>query len=185
MGNTLAEDGRVMRVLPLTTGEGKELRRFLPMRVPEHGSRSGTGILPFFLCDNAAYLLGLDSKRGEEKRAGARALHEDVLASCDDAGAQAVRAFFERDDCLEGLDETLRAELAGGGFMSSDFRATDSAFTSARLFEMLGRLLRSSQRRRRGRPVRYYRRADFDGAPFSPSNRCARRPIGGSVARVL
>ena len=77
---TLAEDGRVMRVLPLTTGEGKELRRFLPMRVPEHGSRSGTGILPFFLCDNAAYLLGLDSKRGEEKRAGARALHEDVLA---------------------------------------------------------------------------------------------------------
>lgn len=114
---TLAEDGRVVRVLPLTTGEGKELRRFIPMRVPEHGSRSGTGILPFFLCDNAAYLLGLDSKRGEEKRAGARALHEDVLASCDDAGAQAVRAFFERDDCLEGLDETLRAELASGGFM--------------------------------------------------------------------
>lgn len=114
---TLAEDGRVVRVLPLTTGEGKELRRFIPMRVPEHGSRSGTGILPFFLCDNAAYLLGLDPKRGEEKRAGARALHEDVLASCDDAGAQAVRAFFERDDCLEGLDETLRAELAGGGFM--------------------------------------------------------------------
>lgn len=114
---TLAEDGRVMRVLPLTTGEGKELRRFLPMRCPTWVRRSGTGILPFFLCDNAAYLLGLDSKRGEEKRAGARALHEDVLASCDDAGAQAVRAFFERDDCLEGLDETLRAELAGGGFM--------------------------------------------------------------------
>ena len=63
---TLAEDGRVMRVLPLTTGEGKELRRFLPMRVPEHGSRSGTGILPFFLCDNAANLLVLI--RSGEKR---------------------------------------------------------------------------------------------------------------------
>lgn len=113
---TLAEDGRVMRVLPLTAGEGKQLRRFILMQVPEHGSRSGTGAKPFFLCDNAAYLLGLDPKHGEEKRAGARSLHEAVLASCDDEGAQAVRAFFGRDDCLEGLDETMLAELAGGGF---------------------------------------------------------------------
>lgn len=113
----LAEDGRIVRIAALTTGEGKTLRRFLALRVPEHGTRSGTGIQPFFLCDNAAYMLGLDPRRGAEKRAGAKELHDAVLASCDDPGAQAIRAFFARDDQLDGLDGECRTELDAGGFI--------------------------------------------------------------------
>lgn len=113
---TIAKDGRVVYVLPLTAGEGKTMRRFISMRVPEHGSRSGTGIVPFFLCDSAAYLLGLDEKRGVEKRSGSRELHESVLASCDDEGACAIRAFFNRDDCTDDIERELREELATGGF---------------------------------------------------------------------
>ncbi len=111
----IAEDGRLMGVTPLTAGEGKDLRRFIVMQVPEHTSRTA-GVLPFFLCDNAAYLLGLDEKRGEEKRACAAELHQAVLGGCDDEGARAVLAFFERDDALAVLDDDRRAELAAGGF---------------------------------------------------------------------
>lgn len=114
---TIAKDGRVVRIVPLTAGEGKSIRRFISMRVPEHGARSGTGILPFFLCDNAAYLLGLDEKHGAEKRAGSRELHDDILAECDDVGARAVCAFFEREDSLDNVDEECKNDLTtGGGF---------------------------------------------------------------------
>ena len=102
----IAEDGRLMGVTPLTAGEGKDLRRFIVMQVPEHTSRTA-GVLPFFLCDNAAYLLGLDEKRGEEKRACAAELHQAVLGGCDDEGARAVLAFFERDDALAVGKRTL------------------------------------------------------------------------------
>ena len=92
----LSRDGRLLGAYQLTTGTGKELRRFVSLRVPEHTTRSGTGMLPFFLCDNAAYLLGYDEKRGPDKLASAHALHEAVLGECDDEGAQAVLRFFER-----------------------------------------------------------------------------------------
>lgn len=113
----LSRDGRLLGAYPLTVGEGKELRKFDSLRVPEHTTRSGTGMLPFFLCDNAAYLLGYDEKRGPEKLASARALHEAVLGACEDEGAQAVLRFFERKDRDAYLDEVVHNDLAeGGGF---------------------------------------------------------------------
>ena len=111
----LAADGRLVAALPLNVGEEKGARAFTPLCVPEHGGRSGTVIRPYFLCDNAAYLLGLDKKRGAEKRNGARELHRAVLAECDDEGARAVLSFFERDDALDGLDDDTKAALAAGG----------------------------------------------------------------------
>ena len=113
----LSSEGKLLGAYPLTQGEGKELRKFMSLRVPEHTTRCGTGMLPFFLCDNPAYLLGYDEKRGPEKLASARALHEGVLAGCEDEGAQAVLRFFERDDRDSNLDETVRSELVeAGGF---------------------------------------------------------------------
>ena len=113
----LSSEGKLLGAYPLTQGEGKELRKFMSLRVPEHTTRCGTGMLPFFLCDNPAYLLGYDEKRGPEKLASARALHEGVLAGCEDEGAQAVLRFFERDDRDSDLDETVRSELVeAGGF---------------------------------------------------------------------
>ncbi len=114
----LSRDGRLLGAYQLTAGAGKELRKFISLRVPEHTTRSGTGMLPFFLCDNAAYLLGYEEKRGPEKLASARALHEAVLGECDDEGAQAVLRFFEREDRDADVDEGVRSELAeGGGFV--------------------------------------------------------------------
>lgn len=111
----LAEDGRLIGVTPLTSGEGKDMRRFVSVQVPEHESRT-VGIKPFFLCDNAAYFLGLDERRGDGKRRQSAALHEAVLEGCDDAGARAVRGFFARDDGLAALTEEQRTELSAGGF---------------------------------------------------------------------
>lgn len=114
---TISHEGKLLGAYRITSGEGKELKRFDLLRVPEHATRSGTGMLPFFLCDNAAYLLGYDEKRGAEKLASARALHVSVLEGCDDEGAQAVLRFFGRDDRDASLDESVRSELAeGGGF---------------------------------------------------------------------
>ena len=113
----LSGDGKLLGAYRLTAGEGKELRKFVSLRVPEHATRCGTGMLPFFLCDNVAYLLGYDEKRGSEKLTSARALHEAVLRGCEDEGARAVLRFFERDDRDADLDESVRSELAeGGGF---------------------------------------------------------------------
>lgn len=114
----LSRSGKLLGAYRITSGEGKELRKFDSLRVPEHTTRSGTGTLPFFLCDNAAYLLGYDEKRGTEKLASARTLHETVLRECDDEGAQAVLHFFEREDRDADLDESVRSELAeGSGFV--------------------------------------------------------------------
>lgn len=113
----LSRDGKVLGAYRLTDGEGKELRKFISLSVPEHSTRCGTGMLPFFLCDNVAYLLGYDEKRGAEKLAAARALHEEVLDGCGDEGASAVLRFFEHEDRDADLDEAVRADLAeGGGF---------------------------------------------------------------------
>ena len=122
----LSCDGRLLGAYQLTAGTGKELRRFVSLRVPEHTTRCGTGMLPFFLCDNAAYLLGYDEKRGPEKLASAHALHEAVLGECDDEGAQAVLRFFEREDRDADLDEGVRSRVTvtGNPVRKSVFDAT-------------------------------------------------------------
>lgn len=112
----LSSEGKLLGAYQLTQGEGKKLRKFISLRVPEHTTRT-VGISPFFLCDNPAYLLGYDEKSGPEKLASARALHEGVLAGCDDEGAQAVLHFFESEDRDADLGDAVRAELAEiGGF---------------------------------------------------------------------
>ncbi len=113
----LNADGTLAYAYPLTTGEGKGARSFIQMRVPEHPPRSGSGLNPFFLCDNVAYLLGIDEKRGGEKRASSADLHRGVLGECDDAGARALLRFFEHADPMQGLrDEVKEALSESGGF---------------------------------------------------------------------
>lgn len=113
----LAIDGRIVAALPLNVGEEKGGRAFAQLCVPEHEGRSGTAIHPYFLCDKAAYLFGLDEKNGAVRRSSARELHQAVLAKCDDDAARAVLAFFERDDALDSLDDNTKTALAtGGGF---------------------------------------------------------------------
>ena len=112
----LSLDGRVTGVSQLMAGTDKNIRKFIGVCVPEHGARSGTGLQPFFLCDNAAYLLGLDDKNGVEKRRASRELHRAVLEGCDDEAAAALLRFFDRDDVLDAVDDARKEELKSGGF---------------------------------------------------------------------
>lgn len=106
----LSDAGKLLGAYPLMTGEGRDARQFKSLCVPD-GARSGPGIAPFFLCDNVAYLLGYDEEHGAEKLAAARELHKSVLATCDDAGAQAVLRFFEQDDRDIKLGDAERSTL--------------------------------------------------------------------------
>ncbi len=89
-----------------------EKRRFQEQSVPEHAGRSGKFPEPYFLCDKASYLLGLDEKGDFANRERSRAKHEEVLEGCEDAAACAVRAFFDNPDPAASIDEEKLAELA-------------------------------------------------------------------------
>lgn len=89
-----------------------EKRRFQEHLIPEHAGRSGKFPEPYFLCDKASYLLGLDEKGDSANRERSRAKHEEVLEGCEDAAACAVRAFFDNPDPAASIDEEKLAELA-------------------------------------------------------------------------
>lgn len=109
-------EGRLLGVLPLTSGNEKKQRQFILLSVPEHDSRT-SGKKPFFLCDNASYLLGLDEKDGAEKFALSSEFHHEVLSGCDDPAAKAVLSFFGRgSENLATLDEGVKEELRKGSF---------------------------------------------------------------------
>ena len=68
------------------------------LEVPEQEARS-VNILPFFLCDNAIYLLGLDTK-GKPQRTlqcfeASKKLHQEILSGVDHPAARAILAFFD------------------------------------------------------------------------------------------
>ncbi len=106
--------GTVLGVVPLSTGEGKKLKPYRELTVPAHTGRSGKNPAPYFLCDNAKYLFGMDEKAGERRFSDAHALHEEVLAECDAPAAKAVLAFFRRGSQADCLDEADRTALAEG-----------------------------------------------------------------------
>lgn len=93
---TLTADGECASLVSCVSGEGKDKKNYTEMSVPEHGNRT-SGVKPYFLCDTAAYFFGIDEKNGEKKRDASRTLHEAVLKECEDPGARAIMAFFERE----------------------------------------------------------------------------------------
>lgn len=108
------EGGEVLQLVPLVVDGGQ---KYQLLRVPEHVGRSGKYPTPYFLCDKASYLLGLDEKNGEGNRERSRALHERVLEGCDDVGARAVLAFFSRPNPAADLSEAEREALQSGGMV--------------------------------------------------------------------
>lgn len=89
--------------------------------VPEPVKRS-SGVNPNFLCDNSAYLLGVDQK-GKPERAkkcfeAAKAFHQKLLAGVDSPAAQAVLAYFEHwdpDTALSHPEIAQNPDLTAGG----------------------------------------------------------------------
>lgn len=98
-GMELDADGNLIRLLPLasTNEKGKAIPQ--TMFVPDPVKRS-SGIAANFLCDNAAYMLGLDSKGRPERTKGCFAacgeIHRKTLANVHHPMALAILRFFEK-----------------------------------------------------------------------------------------
>ncbi|MCM0759424.1 type I-C CRISPR-associated protein Cas8c/Csd1 [Sporomusa sphaeroides DSM 2875] len=95
----LDEAGQLVDIRSITVKKGsKELPKSL--LVPQQVSRT-SGVAANILCDNMAYVLGIErSKQGEvqgaaSKQADFKAKNIAFLLSVEDAGAQAVRFFLE------------------------------------------------------------------------------------------
>lgn len=93
----LNEDGSFRGILDLRVTEAKGKPRPRLMTVPQPPQRT-VAIMPAFLCDNAGYLCGADSK-GKPERAlaqfqASRELHERLLAGIDHPAAKALLGHF-------------------------------------------------------------------------------------------
>lgn len=106
----LSVGGKILNIIPLKiiVQKGKKSVEIpQSMQVPERIKRS-VNIQSNFLCDNATYFLGIDSK-GKAERAkqcfeDARKLHISILEGVDCVEAKAVVAFFDnwnQDDAKE------------------------------------------------------------------------------------
>ena len=113
---SISAQGELLDVIPLQqeVEQGKKtVLRPRQMVVPEQFKRS-SGVCANFLCDNAAYLLGIDSKgrpeRTRECYEAAVALHRKVLAGVEGMTAMAILAFFERWDTEMATEHPLLIE---------------------------------------------------------------------------
>ena len=87
------ESGRLLGIVSLEKIEGKKKeRRKILMPIEPPGRTSG--IKAAFLCDNASYLLGLDSKRGQEKFNESAELHLTVFEGVHSPVTNAILAYF-------------------------------------------------------------------------------------------
>lgn len=96
----LRDDGSPERMVSVQTEQVVKKKTVLAPRqimLPAPVKRS-SGIAANFLCDNAAYILGVDSKGKPERArkcfAACRELHEQILAETETPAAKAVIAFF-------------------------------------------------------------------------------------------
>ena len=129
----LSENGTLEQVLDIQTEQprGKKMvsaPQILSLPAPV---KRTVGVAANFLCDNAGYLLGIDSKgkpqRTRECFEASRSLHERLLAGVDSPAARAVTAFFRSWDPETAREHPALAEhlediLSGGNLI---FRTLD------------------------------------------------------------
>ena len=124
-GLELDEDGQVKSLLLMggTDAKGKQIPRV--MKLPDPVKRS-SGVAANFLCDNSAYVLGVDAKgkpeRTRECFAACARKHQDVLKDVRHPTAKAILNFFERwkpenAACHPAIQPNLEALLKGGNIV--------------------------------------------------------------------
>lgn len=99
----LNENGEIMDI---RFPEKKEVERVL---VPYQATRSN-GKKPFFLCDNAKYMLGITEDPGYF--VSARTLHMRLLSGLKDPAAKALYLFFEKNEAGKPLPVSIRNDEA-------------------------------------------------------------------------
>ena len=125
-GLELDEKGNIIALIPYqrTVKQGKKekvLNNQL-MRVPSRVKKT-SGVAANFLCDNATYLLGADTKgnpvRAKKCFAAARELHEKLLSEVDSVAAKAILNFFEHWEPEKGEKNSVLSpeweEVTGAG----------------------------------------------------------------------
>ena len=124
-GLELDADGQVKSLLLMggTDAKGKQILRV--MKLPDPVKRS-SGVAANFLCDNSAYVLGVDAKgkpeRTRECFAACARKHQDVLKDVRHPTAKAILNFFERwkpenAACHPAIQPNLEALLKGGNIV--------------------------------------------------------------------
>lgn len=124
-GLELDADGQVKSLLLMggTDAKGKQIPRV--MKLPDLVKRS-SGVAANFLCDNSAYVLGVDAKgkpeRTRECFAACARKHQDVLKDVRHPTAKAILNFFERwkpenAACHPAIQPNLEALLKGGNIV--------------------------------------------------------------------
>ena len=112
----LSENGTLEQVIDIQTEQprGKKMvsaPQILSLPAPV---KRTVGVAANFLCDNAGYLLGIDSKgkpqRTRECFEASRSLHEQLLAGVDSPAARAVAAFFRSWDPETAREHPALAE---------------------------------------------------------------------------
>lgn len=109
-------EGNLLQVIDLKTEQERGKKTVLisqKMEVPAPVKRS-SGIAANFLCDNAAYFLGIDSKgkpeRSKQCFEACKILHQQLLEHLDNPNANAVRGFFEKWKPEQALAHPLLQE---------------------------------------------------------------------------
>jgi len=119
--------------LEVVNGKKREKRKLLmPIEPPGRTS----GIKAAFLCDNASYLLGIDSKRGQEKFKNSGELHKRILEGVQTPAAKAIVAYFEagipRNTAdfieLKVIEKAVLIFQVDGKFVSFDHEEERSAW---------------------------------------------------------
>lgn len=124
-GLELDADGQVKSLLLMggTDAKGKQIPRV--MKLPDPVKRS-SGVAANFLCDNSAYVLGIDAKgkpeRTRECFAACARKHQDVLKDVRHPTAKAILNFFERwkpenAACHPAIQPNLETLLKGGNIV--------------------------------------------------------------------
>ena len=124
-GLELDADGQVKSLLLMggTDAKGKQIPRV--MKLPDPVKRS-SGVAANFLCDNSAYVLGVDAKGKPERTcecfAACARKHQDVLKDVRHPTAKAILNFFERwkpenAACHPAIQPNLETLLKGGNIV--------------------------------------------------------------------
>lgn len=113
----ITDHGELVRIEDIRDQTGKKPRPVL-MHVPEHTKRT-VGVQPFFLCDNAIYLLGLDTKGKPERAAACHEatleLHQRAAAQTDEGSELRAAAAFLEDAPQLSEDQLLFSEELTAG----------------------------------------------------------------------
>ena len=121
-GLELDADGQVKSLLLMGGTDAKGKQRPRIMKLPDPVKRS-SGVAANFLCDNSAYVLGVDAKgkpeRTRECFAACAQKHLNILKDVQHPTAKAILNFFERwkpenAACHPAIQPNLEALLKGG-----------------------------------------------------------------------